>query len=195
MNLKPLIVYAHPDQNSFNHQVLTSIEKFFQQKKLNYVVLDLYQDGFNPVISIEELRSHFSFDPQVQNYKNHVISSNIFIFIYPDWWGGPPAILKGFLDRVFAQGVAYELVGDEEGGRVLKPLFNEKAIIIFSTTDQLKNNAYFPEKVWINQILPFCGSKQFEFHCFYHIRESDYYDRMQWLNSLPQILLKYFTNT
>ncbi len=181
-----LLVLAHPDDHSFNAQILQRVQQSLNQERYQTWVADLYRMGFNPVLSLEEIRSHTSFDPMIQDLSRKIKAAKLLVFVYPDWWGGPPAILKGFLDRIFRPGVAYDFMGDEESGRDQVPLFNDKGILVFSTTD--RDNAGYSGRVWQEQILPFCGAKSFRYHVFLRVRDSDYRDRVNWLNSIPKLV-------
>lgn len=106
---KYLIVFAHPNHNSHNGFLLKKIEETLKASNQNYEVLDLYKLNYNPVLQDTEL---YSAGRKFVNPKNHIYqqkikAANRLIFIYPTWWQGPPAILKGFIDRVFVSGFAF----------------------------------------------------------------------------------------
>lgn len=184
--MRSLIVFAHPDPNSFNAQIVKTLENELKKQGYPYRVADLYRLGFDPLLRLEEIRSHTSLDPVVLDLSRQVIEAQLLIFVYPDWWGGPPAVLKGFLDRVFRPGVAYDFLGDEESGHEQVPLFSSKGILVLSTTDH--ENEGHSGQVWQNQIIPFCGAKLFEYHALTQIRHRDFGERREWLNGLPRLL-------
>ena len=107
---KTTIIYAHPYEKSFNHAILERVQALLDAKGQAYQLIDLYADGFNPVFTKEEL-SLFAegkaLDPLVLQYQEALKESNRLIFIFPIWWAGMPAIVKGFLDKVLLRTFAY----------------------------------------------------------------------------------------
>lgn len=98
------IIYVHPCQESFNRAILNEIVSKLEQTNQSYTVLDLYKDEFNPVLSEKEFTLYYQgkyIDPLVGSYQAVLKNSEKVIFIFPIWWGTTPAILKGFLDKVF----------------------------------------------------------------------------------------------
>lgn len=98
------VIFAHPWHGSFNKAILSEITDKLEQTNQIYTVLDLYKDNFNPVLSEEELSLYSQgkyIDPLVESYQSTLKKSNKVIFIFPVWWGTAPAILRGFLDKVF----------------------------------------------------------------------------------------------
>ena len=128
--MKVLIVYAHPNPQSFNHAILESFTKGLAEAGHTYEVVDLYAIKFNPCLSGEDfvklMQGKVSDDVRAQQEK--VSQANGLVFIHPVWWTGQPAILKGWIDRVFSMGFAYML--DEKTGHLQGLLKNQKALII-----------------------------------------------------------------
>jgi len=82
------IIYAHPYEGSLNHGILTRLTDYFTQVNQPYQVIDLYQDGFNPRFSKEELRLFSRGEtpyPLVKHYQQLISQSNELIFITPIW--------------------------------------------------------------------------------------------------------------
>ncbi len=100
-----LILYAHPDPNSFNRAVLEQVKKTLELKNAPYKVIDLYGINYNPVLSLEELKGKNS--EQTVEFQKMIKEAAHIIFIFPVWWFRAPAILEGFLDKVFTMGFSY----------------------------------------------------------------------------------------
>lgn len=100
-----LIIYAHPDEKSFNHAVLEQVKSALEKKNLTYKVIDLYRINYNPVLSLEELKGKNS--EQTIEFQKAIKESTNIIFIFPVWWFRAPAILEGFCDKVFTVGFSY----------------------------------------------------------------------------------------
>lgn len=101
--MQTAVIYAHPNPNSFNGAILNQVIKALEDGKHSYDVIDLYRDRFDPVLLFDEKkrRSDMKRDPETAEYRRIVKNADHLIFIYPLWWGGMPAIMKGFIDRVF----------------------------------------------------------------------------------------------
>src|SRR3712207_5452658 len=103
-----LIIYAHPNAGSFNHAIL---EKAIQASEGHKVVVrDLNTENFAPVLSWQEAVASFgkNYADEVAKEHQYWREADVITLIYPLWWMGFPAILKGYLDRVLTYGFAYE---------------------------------------------------------------------------------------
>ena len=138
--MKVLIVYAHPNPNSFNAALLKSGLAALQEAGHEVKVSDLYAMKFNPVLSGEELaatsRKRYAQDVQQELDKLHW--ADMVIFQFPDWWYGMPAAMKGWIDRVFAFGATYDDDHSFESGL----LRGKKAMIVMSVGSR---EPYFKE--------------------------------------------------
>jgi NAD(P)H dehydrogenase (quinone) len=164
--VKTLIVYAHPDHESHAKHTLEVVESKLKEQKEDYEVLDLYHIKFDPILSKEEMYDRKEKGPEhdVVKMQKKITDSDHLIFIYPIWWNGMPAILKGFVDRVFSSGYAFKYVNGMPQG-LLK---GKKATVFVSTGakkwitclflgDRFKKNA-------IKDIFGFCGIKTKVYH-------------------------------
>ena len=105
------IIFAHPWHGSFNKAILDSVTEKYDEIKKKYMVIDLNKDGFNPVMTEEELALYSqgkSIDPLVEKYQEILKRTDELILIFPIWWMSMPAILKGFFDKTMVKGFAYE---------------------------------------------------------------------------------------
>src|SRR5208283_888803 len=112
--MKYLIIYAHPDPGSFNHAVMEIISEELKNNNKDFVLRDLYQINFNPILKTEDLTAiqNGAVLEDVKKEQEHIRSSDILIFIFPIWWSSMPAILKGYIDRVFSLKFAYDITAD-----------------------------------------------------------------------------------
>lgn len=128
-----LIIHAHPSTKSFNHH-LASITAASLESSFDTTVLDLHRSGFDPVMSLEELRRYQAgeppIDPIVASHIDLVRASDTLAFVYPTWWSGLPAILKGWLEKTLGPGVAFEYDID---GKIRPALDQVKRIIGVTT--------------------------------------------------------------
>jgi len=104
------IIFSHPWHGSFNKAILDTVTEELQNNQVSCQVIDLNKDGFNPVMTERELsvfaKGEF-LDPLVGKYQNMLKDTDRLVFIFPLWWSGIPAILKGFFDKVMLKNFAY----------------------------------------------------------------------------------------
>ena len=130
--MRALIVYAHPCAESFSAAVHTTVLKSLTDRGWEIDDCDLNAEGFQPVMTGEERRDYHMIPDNtlpVETYVNRLRSAEALIMIFPIWNFGYPAILKGFLDRVFLPGVTFKL----KDGEVQPGLTNIKRLAAFTT--------------------------------------------------------------
>jgi len=135
--MKYLIVYAHPNPKSFNRAILKTISEELKKKKKEFKVRDLYKIGFDPVLSTKDLLAiqNGAVPKDIKKEQNYISKADTLIFIFPIWWSAMPAMLKGYIDRVFSLGFAYDIKGDDVMG-----LLKGKRVFIVSTTGASKED-------------------------------------------------------
>lgn len=104
--MKTTIIYGHPWSGSFNRRLLERLQDKYPEAR----VIDLYEDQFDPVMRAEELALFSkggSLDPLVAEYQQVLKTTERLFVVFPIWWYGMPAILKGFFDKVMLKGFAY----------------------------------------------------------------------------------------
>jgi NAD(P)H dehydrogenase (quinone) len=130
-----LVVHAHPDPTSFNRVLCDTAVAALERAGHDVVVVDLYAEQFAAAMSAAERDEYHGaspvLDPQVQRYADALTSCDGLVFVYPTWWWGLPAILKGFLDRVLVPGVAFRL--DPKSNKVKAGLRHVRHIVGIST--------------------------------------------------------------
>lgn len=137
------ILYAHPYAGSFNHVILSEIERKLQSQGREYKVLDLYADGFNPALEAASLRLYSygeTADPLVKKYVEALLASDEFIMVFPVWWGMMPAIVKGFFDKAMLTGLAYQY--NSEGELVPDKVNISRTVMV--TTSQSPTEKFRP---------------------------------------------------
>jgi len=126
-----LIIYVHPETKGYSSSILKEVKKNLRLKKEKFELLDLYKMNYNPVLSAKE---HYSSGNKFVSKQNREIQEKItkvdnLIFIYPDWWSSMPAMLKGFIDRVFVKGFVFNY---NSKGTVKKLLKGKKVLAFIS---------------------------------------------------------------
>lgn len=105
-----LVIYAHPQTDGYSPTILQEVTRALRLKKEEFEILDLYEMNYDPILHAME---HYTVGNKLVSDQNQLIQKKIknsdkLIFIYPNWWGSMPAILKGFIDRVFVRGFAFD---------------------------------------------------------------------------------------
>lgn len=108
--MKHLIISAHPNPQSFNRALVEEVIKATRQVGAETVVRDLYTLDFNPVLSWSELNATMEgiVPAEIKFEQKLIAEAELITFIYPLWWMGFPAILKGYLDCILSYGFAYQ---------------------------------------------------------------------------------------
>lgn len=184
--MKVLIIYAHPNPHSFNNAILETVKRGLADGQHSFDVIDLYAENFNPVLVFNDnkKRSDLSHDSETENYRNLIQKAQHLIFIYPIWWYGPPAIVKGFLDRVFVAGFAYS-----NKKKLRRGMLGDKTAWIVYTIDSpswfvkiFRRNMEW--KVMKKAVLEYCGIRCIKRLMFAGVGKSSLNKRQQWLNTL-----------
>lgn len=192
-----LIILAHPDNNSFNHAIADTCRKRLINNGHSVVYHDLYKENFNPIINSIEIPKQAQIDNSIQEHCDDLINSDGIIVIHPNWWGQPPAIMKGWIDRVIRPGIAYEFEEGDNGEGTPIGLLKAKVGIVFNTSNtstERENNLFKDplDTIWKNCIFDFCGVKQFDRRMFRIVVTSDLKQRQLWLSEAEMMIDKYF---
>ena len=108
-----LVVYAHPVQDSYLSAIHRCVVQALAAGGHEIDDCDLYAEGFQPVLSRAERSAYHEVGPNrafVEKEIGRLLACNGLVFVFPTWWYGMPAILKGYIDRVWVPGVAFEVV-------------------------------------------------------------------------------------
>ncbi len=130
---RALVVHAHPSATSFNHH-LAQVTVDALSVNHDTQLIDLYRIGFTPEMTLEEHRRYHSsdpiVDPTVTAHVESLLAAETLAFVFPTWWSGLPAMLKGWLEKAMVPGVAFEFDGR---GRVRPALHNVQRVIGITT--------------------------------------------------------------
>jgi len=190
MNDKTVGVYlAHPYKDSFNHAIYHRVIKTLDVHGIKVLPHDLYAEEFNPLLTAGELGFDKSEDTLVLQYAEELMISDLLIFIHPNWWGQPPAILKGWIDRVIRPPYAYDYPPElQAGDPPVQKLKGIKALVLnTSNTPDPRESEYFGdplENIWNRCIFGFCGVEMTRRKVFRTIADSSAETRSGWLDEV-----------
>ncbi|MDC7228360.1 MAG: NAD(P)H-dependent oxidoreductase [Spirochaetales bacterium] len=188
--MKASVVLAHPYHGSFNHAIYKQIMDSLTVAGIKIFAHDLYVEGFNPVMTVGELGKEPSEDLLVQQYADEMMQSDLLFFVHPNWWGQPPAILKGWVDRVVRPPYAYDLPEGALSGLPVPGLDGKYAVVYnTSNTEEEREVGYFGdplENIWKQCICGFCGIEKFHRRMFRIVSESSETERNDWLSLVDE---------
>jgi putative NADPH-quinone reductase len=133
--MKALVVYAHPVPESFGAALRDTVVATLTEKGHEVRLVDLNAIAFNPVMSADERRHHFDHgvnEIPVADQIEHIMWCEMLVFVYPTWWYGLPAILKGWLDRVWVPHVAF-IMPEADGGNIRPNMQHIRRIVAVTT--------------------------------------------------------------
>lgn len=190
---KASVMLAHPYPESFNHAIYHTVCSKLESLNIEVFKHDLYQEHFNPILTVEELGSDTSTDILVNQYASELLESTFLFFIHPNWWGQPPAILKGYIDRVIRPPYAYDFPsGDSGGGLPIGKLKGKYGIVLnTSNTEEERENEYFNdplENIWKQCVFGFCGIEKYYRKMFRIIADSTLEQRNKWIKEIQEIV-------
>jgi NAD(P)H dehydrogenase (quinone) len=190
-----LVVYCHPDPASLIAAARERVLAGLASGRHDVRVTDLYADGFEPAMSAAERRSHRDHDvgADLQPYAADLAWAEALVLVYPTWWSGQPAMLKGWIDRVWVAGVAWEL---PDGAAVLRPrLTNIRRLVVVTSHGSPKYlNALEGEsgkRVAFRSMRSMCSKRTRTTWCaIYGIDRDDAAKRTAWLDRVERTLAK-----
>lgn len=195
-----LVILAHPRKGSFNHAIAHAAIETLSINGHDLIFHDLYDEGFNPVLPYNEIPKNVDIDVLIEKYCQELSRAQGIIIIHPNWWGQPPAILKGWIDRVIRAGIAYEFIEDDQGEGIPIGLLNAEKALVFNTSDtpEEREMEIFGdplETLWKNCIFGLCGVKTFYRKNYGVMVISTPQEREQWLKDVENTVDRYFPKT
>jgi putative NADPH-quinone reductase len=191
------VILAHPHPGSFNHAIAHRAVAALERMGHGCTFHDLHAEGFNPVITAEEIPKGAPVDATIERHCRELAAADGVVIVHPNWWGQPPAILKGWIDRVIRPGVAYEFQEGDGGEGVPVGLLPARAAVVFNTTNtpEQRERAVFGdplETIWKNCIFDFCGVRRFQRRTFGVVVTSTPQEREAWLAEVESTLTEIF---
>ena len=98
--MKVLVIVAHPNIKSFNRAIAETAARKLRRNGHEVIFHDLYEEGFDPILTDEEIPLGASLASAIETHCAEAASAEGFVIVHPNWWGQPPAIMKGWIDRV-----------------------------------------------------------------------------------------------
>ena len=193
--MKATVILAHPFEKSFNHAIYEAAIETLRENNIETFCHDLYEERFDPVLTRSELGKEKSEDYKVNLYADELVDSDLLIFIHPNWWGQPPAILKGYIDRVIRPPYAYDFPEEDSGGGLPLKVLKASSGIVFNTsnTQEDRENNYFGDPLrntWDKCVFGFLGIENTFRRMFRIMADSTRDERMQWLEIVKKDIVE-----
>ena len=191
------VILAHPDPESFNHAIAQTVVDALKANGYKVFFHDLYQEKFDPRLNLEEVAKDAILPAVIRKHCNEIAAASGIVIVHPNWWGQPPAILKGWVDRVIRPGVAYEFMEGDSGEGIPNGLLKARAALVFNTsnTESEREKDVFGdplETIWKNCIFGFSGITNFHRRIFNVIVTSTEDQRRDWLNDVEKDIDTFF---
>jgi putative NADPH-quinone reductase len=195
--MKITLVLAHPDPSSFNHAIAVAVTEALSAAGHDVSMHDLHAEGFNPVMPAAEIASVCELPSCIESWCDEIASAEGIVIVHPNWWGQPPAILKGWIDRVVRPGVAYRFLESDGGEGVPVGLLQARTALVFNTanTPEAREEAVFGDplqRTWSDCVFGLCGITDVRRRIFGVVVTSSYETRQKWLEEARLMALEAF---
>ncbi|QGY41336.1 flavodoxin family protein [Pseudodesulfovibrio cashew] len=192
-----LIILAHPNETSFNHAIADRAHKTLSANGHTVIFHDLYKEKFEPALPGEEIQRDVTLPEEIARHCSEAAEADGIIVVHPNWWGMPPALLTGWVDRVMRPGLAYEFVEGDDGEGVPVGLLKAKKAMVFNTSNtyEERENRVFGdplERIWRDCVFDLCGVKETTRKVFRVIVTSTQEEREAWLHEVEQSITTLF---
>jgi len=195
--MKISLILAHPNRQSFNHAIANIALKQLRDNGHKVFFHDLYKENFDPLLAHGETFKDAILTEEIAKHCREIAGAEGIVIVHPNWWGQPPAILKGWVDRVIRPGIAYEFLEGDSGEGVPKGLLTAKAAVVFNTsnTEKEREREVFGdplETIWRNCIFGLCGITNFSRRTFNTVVTSTEVQRKKWLDEVRACIDLFF---
>jgi NAD(P)H dehydrogenase (quinone) len=195
--MKISIILAHPRRGSFNHAIAETAASALRNIGHTVTVHDLYAENFDPLLPSSEIQRDAQLPENIRKHCSEITAADGIIIVHPDWWGMPPAIMKGWIDRVLRPGVAYQFAETDSGEGIPAGLLKAGAALVFNTsnTPRQREIEIFGdplERLWKDCILTFCGIPLVRRQMFGVMVTSTDSQRKAWLEEVQHLSTETF---
>ena len=195
--MNTLVILGHPGTASFNHAIAQNVAQTLRAEDHAVVFHDLCAEGFDPALPGHEIPQDGSVPVLIQQHCDELKAAEGIVIVHPNWWGQPPAVLKGWIDRVFRPGIAYRFQEGDSGEGVPVGLLQARAALILNTsnTPEGREQAVFGdplELIWKRCVFDLCGVSQVYRRTFGVVVTSTAEERTEWLEEAQELARRVF---
>jgi NAD(P)H dehydrogenase (quinone) len=195
--MRAAVILAHPDSGSFNHALAAAAVEALKANGHEVAFHDLYRERFPAILPAREIPRDVELPRIVRRHCAEIAAAEGIVIVHPNWWGQPPAILKGWVDRVLRPGVAYTFAEGDQGDGELIGLLKARAVLVLNTSNtptERETSLYGDplESLWKNNMFVSCGVKEFYRRMFGVIITSTPEQRAEWLSEAGELTARCF---
>lgn len=192
-----LVVLGHPRPGSLNHAIADVVLATLREAGHRTTFHDLCREGFDPALPAEEMLEPGPVPEIVVRHCQELAAADGIVVVHPNWWGQPPAVLKGWVDRVFRPAVAYRFEGEDGGEGVPVGLLRARRALVLNTsnTAALREQETFGDpldRIWRHCIFGLCGVREVHRRTFGIVVASTPEQRRAWLQEAREVVQGYF---
>lgn len=197
VDMNILLLLAHPTPGSLNHAIAAECRAALLSMGHHVQYHDLYAEHFDPILRGEEVPKTAAVDNVIARHCWELSEADGIVVVHPNWWGQPPAILKGWIDRVVRPNVAYRFDEGDAGEGVPVGLLRARTAVVFNTgnTSVAREVASFGdplERLWRDCIFGLCGVTDVRRRLFGVVVTSTLDERAAWLTEARQMVTAAF---
>lgn len=193
-----MIALGHPRVGSFNHALAEAIGDALRNDGHHIWSHDLYAEGFDPVLRDAELQRGCELTGAMRQHCEELANAEGLVIVHPSWWGQPPAVMKGWVDRVFRPGVAYRFEETEPGVGEPVGLLKAGRALVVNTSNSPRPQDWGGlgdplETWWRNTVLRMCGVNDVLHLLLAPVNTSSDAQRAGWLDEVRRLSLDRFS--
>jgi putative NADPH-quinone reductase len=191
------IILANPNPNSFCHAIAQRVIRTLESIGKPFYFHDLCAEGFDPLLPSAEIPRNGALPFAIARHCDEIADAEGVVIVHPNWWGMPPAILTGWVDRVIRPGVAYEFLEGDQGEGVPHGLLKARFALVFNTGNtaierEMRVFGDPLERIWKDCVFGLCGVTRFRRRLYETIVTSTPEQRRKWLCEVGEIVLEEF---
>ena len=191
------LILCHPKPGSLNHAIADRARRTLEGLGHEVTFHDLYQERFAPVLPDIEIARDGPLPGFVTRHCEEIARAHGIVVVHPNWWGQPPAVLTGWIDRVLRPGVAYEFVEGDGGEGVPKGLLKATSAVVLNTANTPRDRELSAfgdplELIWKNCVFGLCGVSDFHRRTFEVVVTSTPEQRLAWLDEVGEMMARVF---
>ncbi len=190
---KTLLVAANPNPQSLTVSAAEKTRQALEQAKRPHTFVHLDECSFSPLLTAEEIHRRFSFDKETLRFQKELQETCLLGLFYPDWFGLPPALLVGWLQRVFAPGIAFEYEGEEFMKKKKKPLLSRLKVFLAISTDESESGSRSLRlgiEALQEKVFSYCGAITVLSEILYESHDAGNRARQAWMKTCSEQCLR-----
>lgn len=198
--MKVSVILGHPTVGSLNHAIADAVIAALRNAGHECLFHDLYAEQFDPLMISDEIPRGAVMPPMVEKHAAELEQVEGLVIVHPNWWCQPPAMLKGWIDRVLRPGRAYNFVPDGQGGAKPVGLLKIRTALVITTANnpQEKEVEVYGDPLegfWKKVVFGICGIPNVHRLIFSPVIASTLEQRQGWLGEVTATVEQLFPKT